>query len=348
VAAHRSSIAAPAKHLQIARTVRSRKCPPCVSSFARSPRPVCGLTICRARPRLSCAAGHPRRALSAWRRRRHGAHHRAEGRGQVQSDLHRRQIAAASAVPSALASSRTPNPTATSCCSAIPARSRSIRASTRSSAWTRARILRRSGGSPRCRSRCSRIRPFQTKTVADVIALAKKDPGKLNRHLRRRHGRLHVRRIVQGGSGARRRNHSLQGHRAADDRSARRPRAGGLRVLPPALGNLQAGQLRAIAVPSPAWSASRSCPKCRPSMNPSGMPGSEAVLHYGLLAPPGRRRISSRSSRWNWASSPGTPRCRNASVSRAATRYRGRIRDRYRPGEKKWGALVRRLGLKVE
>src|SRR3977135_88737 len=55
-------------------------------------------------------------------------------------------------------------------------------------------------------------------------------------------------------------------------------------VLPPALGNIEAGQLRAIAVTS---KKRFSLLPDVPTFDESGMPGFEAVLHYGLLAPHG-------------------------------------------------------------
>src|SRR5204862_7686980 len=58
-------------------------------------------------------------------------------------------------------------------------------------------------------------------------------------------------------------------------------------VLPPALGNLQAGTLRAIAVLAPARF---SLLPDVPTASESGLPGFESVLHYGLLAPAGTPR----------------------------------------------------------
>ena len=55
-------------------------------------------------------------------------------------------------------------------------------------------------------------------------------------------------------------------------------------VLPPALGNIAAGQLRAIAVTS---KTRFSLLPDVPTFDESGLPGFEAVLHYGLLAPHG-------------------------------------------------------------
>ena len=181
---------------------------------------------------------------------------------------------------------RAPRPTATRCCSAIPARSGSTPASTSISAWTRARTSRQSGWSPRCRWRCSRNPSFPAKTVADVIAHRQETAGQDQyRHLRRRHRRLHVRRAIQGGSRHRCRHHSLQGHRAGDERSARRPCAG--RVRRAAAGARQyPGRKAARHRGHQQASASRYCRMCRRSTR-FGMPGFEAVLHYGLLAPAG-------------------------------------------------------------
>ena len=55
-------------------------------------------------------------------------------------------------------------------------------------------------------------------------------------------------------------------------------------VLPPAIGNLEAGTLRAVAVTS---TTRFSLLPNVPTVAESGMPGFEAVLRYGLLAPKG-------------------------------------------------------------
>jgi tripartite-type tricarboxylate transporter receptor subunit TctC len=58
----------------------------------------------------------------------------------------------------------------------------------------------------------------------------------------------------------------------------------GLNTIPPAIGNIEAGRLRAIAVAAPARSAA--LPDV-PTAAESGLPGFEAVQYYGLLAPAG-------------------------------------------------------------
>src|SRR5262249_58488142 len=57
-----------------------------------------------------------------------------------------------------------------------------------------------------------------------------------------------------------------------------------LSVVPPAMGNLQAGNLRAIATAGPTR---LSLMPDVPTIAESGLPGFEAVLHYGLMAPAG-------------------------------------------------------------
>jgi tripartite-type tricarboxylate transporter receptor subunit TctC len=119
-------------------------------------------------------------------------------------------------------------------------------------------------------------------------------------------------------------------------------------VLPPALGNLQAGTLRAIAVLSPTRF---SLLPDVPTADESGLPGFESVLHYGLLAPAGTPRpIIERLNRALRALVE-TPEVKQRILAEggdplASTpeQYASDI-DRE---ETKWGALVRRLNLKVE
>src|ERR1043166_6805703 len=126
---------------------------------------------------------------------------------------------------------------------------------------------------------------FPAKTIADVIALAKKEPGKLNigtsavgtggymsAEFFKATAGLDVTIIpYKGTAGVM--NDLLGGHV---------PVAFG--VIPPALGNLQSGALRVIAVLSPMRF---SLLPDVPTAAETGMPGFVSVLHYGLLAPAG-------------------------------------------------------------
>src|SRR5882757_7095559 len=58
-------------------------------------------------------------------------------------------------------------------------------------------------------------------------------------------------------------------------------------TLPPAMGNIEAGKLRAIAVASPERVAA--LPNL-PTVAESGLPGFDVVQYYGLAAPGGTPR----------------------------------------------------------
>ena len=119
-------------------------------------------------------------------------------------------------------------------------------------------------------------------------------------------------------------------------------------VLPPALGNIQAGKLRAIAVTS----AKRfSLLPDVPTFDESGMPGFEAVLHYGLLAPAGtpkeivdqlsaelRKLVDTDEVKQRIHAEGGDP------LTSTPAEYAADIDKE----ETKWAALVHKLGLKVE
>jgi tripartite-type tricarboxylate transporter receptor subunit TctC len=119
-------------------------------------------------------------------------------------------------------------------------------------------------------------------------------------------------------------------------------------VLPPALGNLQAGTLRAIAVLSPTRF---SLLPDVPTANESGLPGFESVLHYGLLAPAGTPRpivdrlnaalralVETSEVRQRILAEGGDP------LTSTPEDYAKDIDSE----ETKWGTLVRKLNLKVD
>jgi tripartite-type tricarboxylate transporter receptor subunit TctC len=119
-------------------------------------------------------------------------------------------------------------------------------------------------------------------------------------------------------------------------------------VMAPAMGNLQAGTLHAMAVLGPQRS---SLLPGVPTAAESGLPGFEAMLHYGLLAPGGtpgpivarlnaelRKVVDSEDVKQRIHADGGdvlvsTPEEYSADIDR---------------DEKKWSALIRKLGLRVE
>jgi tripartite-type tricarboxylate transporter receptor subunit TctC len=119
-------------------------------------------------------------------------------------------------------------------------------------------------------------------------------------------------------------------------------------TLPPALGNIQAGQLRAIAT---AGKGRIAILPDVPTIAESGLPGFEAVVYYGLMAPAGtpkeivdrlnkelRALVAAPDMRARITADGGEP------LSASPEEYAADI-DRE---ETKWSALIRRLGLKVE
>ena len=190
---------------------------------------------------------------------------------------------------------------------------------------------------------------FPAKTIADVIALAKQEPGKLN---------VGTSAVGTGGYMSAELFKSDADIQATlipykgtapvmnDLIGGQVPLAFG--VLPPALGNLQAGKLRAIAVTS---KKRFSLLPDVPTFDESGMPGFEAVLHYGLLAPAG--------------TPPDIVAKLSAELQKLANDPQVQDRIHFEGGdpltstpagyaqdidveEKKWGALVRKLNLKAE
>jgi tripartite-type tricarboxylate transporter receptor subunit TctC len=190
---------------------------------------------------------------------------------------------------------------------------------------------------------------FPAKTVVDFIALAKKEPGKLNlgtapigtggymsAELFKSVAAVDVAIIPYKGS-APVINDLLGGHVPV-----------ALSVLPPALGNIQAGKLRAIAVTS---KKRFSLLPDVPTFDESGMPGFEAVLHYGLLAPAGtpkdivdmlsaelRKLVDTDDVKKRIHFEGGDP------LTSTPAEYAADIDTE----ETKWSGLVRKLNLKVE
>jgi tripartite-type tricarboxylate transporter receptor subunit TctC len=118
--------------------------------------------------------------------------------------------------------------------------------------------------------------------------------------------------------------------------------------VPVAVGNVKAGTLRGLAITSATRS---SLLPDLPTLAESGVPGFEAALRYGLAAPAGTPPaaiarlntelnaalasddVKSRLATEGAEAMPGTPEAYAADIS---------------ADEKKWGGLVKKLGLKVE
>lgn len=190
---------------------------------------------------------------------------------------------------------------------------------------------------------------FPAKTIADVVTIAKKEGSKFN---------IGTSAIGTGGYLSAEQFKSVAGINAAiipykgtgqvmnDLLGNHIPIAFG--VLPPALGNLQAGTLRAIAV---LGDKRFSLLPDVPTAAESGHPEFESVLHYGVLAPVGtpleiidrlnkelRAIANNEQVRQRIQAEGGDP------LTSSPEEYAADI-DRE---ETKWGGLVRKLNLKVE
>jgi tripartite-type tricarboxylate transporter receptor subunit TctC len=118
-------------------------------------------------------------------------------------------------------------------------------------------------------------------------------------------------------------------------------------TLPPAIGNIRAGALRAIAVGSPSRMAA--IPDV-PTIAESGLPGLEIVQYYGLVAPAGtpqpiierlnkelRKIVTSEDMRKRLLDAGGDP------IASTPAEYAQNIQRE----EGKWQALIKKLGLVV-
>jgi tripartite-type tricarboxylate transporter receptor subunit TctC len=190
---------------------------------------------------------------------------------------------------------------------------------------------------------------FPAKTLAELIALARKEPGKLNvgtpppgtggylaAELFKAVTGVDV--TIVPFKGTAQLTNDLVGNHV--------PVA--FNVLAPAMGNLQAGSLRAIAVLGPTRT---SLFPDVPTASEAGLPNYEAMLHYGLLAPAGtpkdiiarlnrelRSLLESPQVRERIAADGGDP------LPSTPEDYATDI-DRE---EAKWSVLIRKLNLKVE
>jgi tripartite-type tricarboxylate transporter receptor subunit TctC len=190
---------------------------------------------------------------------------------------------------------------------------------------------------------------FPAKSLTDVIALAKKEPGKVTvgtpppptinyfaaELLKSLTGAEMT--IVSYKSTGPLTNDLVGGHVAV-----------GVNTIPAAIGNIEAGGLRAIAVAAPA--RSEALPDVHTAAE-SGLPGFEAVQYYGLSAPAGiprpiverlnkalRSMIETEEmTKWIVANG-GDP------IASTPEEYAANIERE----EGRWAALIKKLGLKIE
>jgi tripartite-type tricarboxylate transporter receptor subunit TctC len=190
---------------------------------------------------------------------------------------------------------------------------------------------------------------FAAKSIADLIAMAKKAPGKINFGTPPPGtGGYLAAELFKSMSGADMTIIPYKGTAALTTDLLGGHVPVGFNVIAPAMGSLQSGGLRAIATAGP--SRTGLFPDV-PTVDESGLSGFEAVLHYGLLAPAGtpkeiierlnkelRALISAPEVRERIAAEGGDP------LPSSPQQYAADI-DRE---EAKWSVLIKKLNLKVE
>ena len=118
--------------------------------------------------------------------------------------------------------------------------------------------------------------------------------------------------------------------------------------IPAALGNVKAGTLRALAISSAKRS---SVLPDLPTLAEQGLPGFEVALRYGLSAPAGTPKpiIDRLNKELNAALADPEVQKRLANEGADALPMSPQAyADDLDREEKKWGTLVRKLGLKLE
>jgi tripartite-type tricarboxylate transporter receptor subunit TctC len=186
-------------------------------------------------------------------------------------------------------------------------------------------------------------------STRDLIALAKAQPGKLNyatagvgsgshisTELLSSMADIKLTHVPYRGSGAAQAD-LLGGHVQM-----------AIQTVPPIIGPIRSGQLRAIAVTG----ATRSpiLPEV-PTIAESGLPGYDAVIHYGMVAPAGTPRaiIDRLNAALNAALKTDDVRARIADEGGEALIGTPEQQAADIDAEEtKWGALVRKLGMKPE
>jgi tripartite-type tricarboxylate transporter receptor subunit TctC len=119
-------------------------------------------------------------------------------------------------------------------------------------------------------------------------------------------------------------------------------------VIPPAFGNIQAGKLRALAVTSPHRSAL--LPGV-PTAAESGLPGFDVVLNYGLLAPAGTPKPVVDKINQAMRTAIGNEAVRKRistdgaeAIASTPAEYAAIVRQDFT----RWAALIKKLDLKIK
>jgi tripartite-type tricarboxylate transporter receptor subunit TctC len=187
------------------------------------------------------------------------------------------------------------------------------------------------------------------KTIPELIALAKRDPGKLNYASAGVGSGIHLGAELFAYMASIKLTHVPYKGSAP----ALTDLIGGhvsiyFSSLPPAISLVKDGKVRALAVTGPKRAAS--FPDL-PTVAEAALPGYEAVLHYGIVAPAGTPRAVVDKLNAALRAALSEPDVRDRIVSDGAEPLPGSPED-YAADidreETKWSEIVRRSGAKVE
>jgi len=187
------------------------------------------------------------------------------------------------------------------------------------------------------------------RSIADLIALAKKEPGKITYATAGVGSGSHIStELLTSMAGIKLTHVPYRGSGAVQGDLVGGHVAMAIQTVPPVIAQIRSGQVRAIAVTGAARSPI--FPDL-PTVAEAGVPGYEAVIHYGMVAPAGTPRpivarlnaelraalntddVRARIADEGGESLAGTPEQQAADIDQEET---------------KWGALVRKLGLRAE
>jgi tripartite-type tricarboxylate transporter receptor subunit TctC len=191
--------------------------------------------------------------------------------------------------------------------------------------------------------------PFPAQSIADLIAMAKKDPGKINIGSSPKGTGSHLcAELFKATAGVEMNLVPYKGTAQSITDLVGGHVSVSCNILTPAMGNIKAGTLRPIAVTSARRFGSL---PDTPTAAESGLPGFEAELFYGLLAPAGTPRAIVERLNKELRAALATEEVRSRIVNDGADpltsspEEHAALLDR---DETKWSTLIRKLNLKID
>ena len=187
------------------------------------------------------------------------------------------------------------------------------------------------------------------RSIADLIALAKKEPGKITYATAGVGSGSHIStELLTSMAGIKLTHVPYRGSGAVQGDLVGGHVAMAIQTVPPVIAQIRSGQVRAIAVTGAARSPI--FPDL-PTVAEAGVPGYEAVIHYGMVAPAGTPRLIVERLNAELRAALNTDDVRARIADEGGESLAGTPEQQavdIDQEETKWGALVRKLGLRAE